>query len=150
MDEGLINSYHKELIDKREKSLNERELEKEKPNVISSEEPNNIKKSFYTWQDLLHSAKNLSPTTFSSNSLGNEILDFALNKACKNLSELDIPHIVIKKRLIEELKAKRIKTPISVIRFLRNIDTDLFLECPECSTINDLEWDVCKECGFKN
>jgi hypothetical protein len=106
-----------------------------------------------SWMDIVQFSKNISMPVISNNSLGNEVLDAALDKKVKELQGvLGISSDEIRAKLISELKSDFVakKSAISTARFLRDFGFDFFLECPECSFINEPDWDICTSCGFAN
>jgi hypothetical protein len=106
-----------------------------------------------TWLDIIKAADKTSVPAISGKSLGNDILDTALEKASRNMAaELSIPHSVVKRKLIDTLRQDRVarRTEISTIRFLRDASSSLFTECPECGFENEPEWDRCENCKIKN
>lgn len=104
------------------------------------------------WSELVKLSQNASPPDFQGLSLGDRLFDFALDKATRNLSsELSMSFVIVKKRIIAELKNNRVakQNATSTIRFLRDVNSDLFLNCPNCGQENDEEWKIC-DCGYEN
>ena len=108
------------------------------------------------WVLLINIAKssNIPPPNFSSGKkLGHALLDHALERSTRNITnQIDIPFREVQSRLVSELKQNRVAkaNALSTLRFLRDADVDLFLECPECGADNEPDWVVCENCKYKN
>jgi hypothetical protein len=108
------------------------------------------------WVDIIHLVKssNIPPPIFSGSSvnLGNKLLDHALERSARNISdETNIPFREVQARIVSELRSNRVAkgSAISTIRFLREASADLFLVCPECGYENELDWEICKNCNIE-
>lgn len=102
------------------------------------------------WESIMsHANKTPAPIFSKKDSLGDIVLDFALNKSASQLSsQIDIPFITAKRELINKLKSNRIacRNSASSIRFLRHFDSSEFTECPNCGTDNIFGWEICASC----
>ena len=102
---------------------------------------------------LVKSSEVPAPIFTSKNDLGHKLLNSAMEKRAREISqEIDIPVREVIEKIWAELKNNRVSriSSISTIRFFRDIDADIFLECDECGFINTPDWENCKNCGKKN
>lgn len=106
------------------------------------------------WVDIVNLVKSrdIPPPVFSDNggNLGNKLLDHALEKSARTISnETNIPFREVKAKICSELRGDRVArgSAITAVRFLRGVTSDLFLVCPECGYENESDWESCKNCG---
>lgn len=143
-----MNEYLKKLAEAKLLKIVERKLKNS-----SKEEniplPNN-------WVSMINMAKSMdvpSPEFNSNSKLGNKLLDHALEKSARAISEeTDVPVREVTAKVWSELQNSKVakKNAISTIRFLRDIGSEIFLECPECGFVNSPNWEICENCGNKN
>lgn len=106
-----------------------------------------------TWNGLLRQANNVPPPVISRKpTLGNAILDYALRKSVEQVEFVGLPRNEIQDKILKELYCNRVakKTAVSTIRFLRDINSSLFTDCPECDYENEPGWLICDNCHAEN
>lgn len=106
------------------------------------------------WVDLIAMAKQAKSPDFSQNTLGDDLLNFGLEKCARSLSKIinELSFKEAKQRIIKELKSDRVASnnAESTLRFLRNVNVDIFLVCPECGYENAFDWEFCEQCKSEN
>jgi len=144
-----MNEYIKKLAEAKLLKIAEAKLKNSFKKEENIQLPNN-------WVSMINMAKSMEvpPPDFSvNNKLGHKLLDHALEKCARTISEeIAIPHREVAARVYSELQNSRIakKQAVSIIRFLRDIGSEIFLECPECGFVNSPDWEICKNCGKSN
>lgn len=143
-----MNEFIKRLAEAKLLKLMEKKM-KNSPKNEDIKLPNN-------WTSMISMAKSteVPPPVFSNNSkLGHRLLDHAIEKRAREISEeTDIPFREVAEKVWSELKSSKSakKHAASSIRFLRDIGSEIFLECQECGFINSPNWENCKNCGNLN
>lgn len=94
------------------------------------------------------------PANVTKTSLGNELLDKALDKAVRNIlgGGSDESRRSIRQSVIAAIQKDRVTRNSSnlIIKYLRTADNRFLTECIECGFTNDLNWTYCESCGAGN
>ena len=142
---------YNEFISEKEAELSELAISHEA--VAEENKSNDIIKPENTWSGLLRQSNTISPPVFTSKrTLGNEILDYALQKSVNQVQFVALPEDEIKDKIFRTLKQNRVakKSALSTVRFLRDVNGSLFVDCPECDYENEPGWIYCANCGTEN
>ena len=106
-----------------------------------------------SWSGLITQSSKLPPPIFNKNkTLGSNVLDYALQKSIDQVQFVALSEENIKNKIFQALKQNRVakKSAISSVRFLRDVNGSLFVDCPECDYENEPGWVRCENCNYEN
>jgi len=123
--------------------------------VAQESDPEDMKDVFdprsATWASILSKAALIAPPRIGEGveGLGDTFLNAALEKATMRLASLSgYSSDEAMKEIMTRLRENRVarKSAVSCVRFLRDVDPEWLLACPDCGESNEPGWETCDYC----